>query len=414
MICEIICVGTELLTGKTINTNASYIAKKMMMLGINMYHQTVVGDNTERLTEVVKRAVNRSDLVITCGGLGSTYDDMTKETVCKALGKDFVLNKEAEKELREHFKRQNRVMPEANIKQAYMPSDATPIQNDNGTACGIIIPLEGHKKLIMVPGPPREMKPMLDNTIVPMLMKESGCIIIGRSLNTLGLGESSLAEKIKDLSISSKNPTVATYVKDMQVDVRITARAENIEKATELLDEYEEKVRELIPAEYIFGVDYENIEERLVELLKEKGLKIASAESCTGGFISKRITDISGASSVFECGVCSYGCNIKEKLLGVNTINEYGAVSKQTAAQLAEGVRKISGADIAVSTTGNAGPDVMEGKAVGLVYIGISTANETKTYEYSLALGRGNQRNNVRTNASTLALYNAYKAAVNL
>ena len=414
MICEIICVGTELLTGKTINTNAAYIAKKMMMLGINMYHQTVVGDNTERLTEAVKRAVHRSDLVITCGGLGSTYDDMTKETVCEALGKDFVLNREAQQELIEHYKRQNRPMPESNIKQAYMPSDAVPIPNENGTACGIIIPLEGHKRLIMVPGPPREMKPMLDGVIVPMLMKESGFVILGRSLNTLGLGESALAEKIRDLSVSSKNPTVATYVKDMQVDIRITAKAENEEKAKLLLDEYENKVRELVPQEYIFGVDYDNIESRLVELLKEKNLKIATAESCTGGFISKRITDISGASSVFECGVCSYGCNIKEKLLGVDTIAAYGAVSRETAIKMAEGVLKLSDADIAVATTGNAGPDAMEGKAVGLVYISIATQNGTKTFEYSLALGRGNQRNNVRTNASTLALYNAYKEAINL
>ncbi len=414
MICEIICVGTELLTGKTINTNASYIAKKMMMLGINMYHQTVVGDNTKRLTEAVKRAVDRSDLVITCGGLGSTYDDMTKETVCKALGKDFVLNKEVEKELHEYFKRQNRVMPKSNIKQAYMPSDATPIPNENGTACGIIIPLCDNKQLIMVPGPPKEMKPMIDNTVVPMLMKKSGFVILGRSLNTLGLGESALAEKIRDLSVSSQNPTVATYVKDMQVDIRITAKAESEEKATALLDEYEEKVRKSVPQEYIFGVDYDNIEERLVEVLKEKGLKIASAESCTGGFISKRITDISGASSVFECGICSYGCNIKEKLLGVDTISEYGAVSRETAAEMAQGVLELSGADIAVSTTGNAGPDVMEGKAVGLVYIGVATKNKTETFEYSLALGRGNQRNNVRTNASTMALYNAYKAALKL
>lgn len=414
MICEIICVGTELLTGNTVNTNASYIAKKMMELGIDMYHQIVVGDNPERLTEVVQRAVKRSDLVITCGGLGPTYDDMTKETVCKALNKDFVINKDAEKALREYFAGRNIPMPEVNLKQAYMPSDAKPIPNNNGTACGIIIPLEGEKQLIMLPGPPREMKPMVEETIMPMLMKKQKSIIVSRAINTLGLGESSMGALLKDLSVSSKNPTVATYIKNMQVDIRITAKAENKEKAEEMLDDYEKKIREIVPKEYIFGVDCENIEQRLVELLKEKNLKIATAESCTGGLISKRITDISGASNVFECGICSYGNNIKEKILKVDTINDYGAVSNETAVKMAEGVLALSGADIAVSTTGNAGPDVMENKKAGTVYIGVATAEKAFSLEYSLAMGKGNQRANVRNNAATLALYNAYKAAAEL
>lgn len=414
MICEILCVGTELLTGNTVNTNASYIAKKMMELGIDMFHQIVVGDNPQRLTEALLTAEKRSDLIITSGGLGPTYDDMTKETVCNAFKKQLVINENIKNDLLEYFKRKKQDMPEINLKQAYMPNDATPIPNENGTAPGLIIPLSNGKRLIMLPGPPNELMPMMENHIFPMLKKEQGRIIVCRNINTIGIGESKIAqlleEHIKDLT----NPSVATYVKNNEVTIRITASAKSENDANSLIDKLQEKILSIIPKEYIFGIDMLNIEEALVKLLTEKKLKIATAESCTGGLISKRITDISGASNVFECGVCSYGINIKEKVLNVNSIDKFGAVSAETAKQMADGVLKLSGADIAVSTTGNAGPSASENKPVGLVYIGIADKNGSIAYEYNLSKGTKNQRNNIRTAAASLALYNAYKKALSI
>ncbi|MEG1151691.1 MAG: competence/damage-inducible protein A [Oscillospiraceae bacterium] len=414
MICEIVCVGTELLTGNTINTNASYIAKKMMGLGIDMYHQVVVGDNPKRLTDAILTAINRSDLVITSGGLGPTYDDLTKETICKALGKDLVLNKDAEANLKEYFSRKNQTMPEINLKQAFMPSDATPIPNQNGTAEGIIIPCKGNKRLIMLPGPPSELIPMMENFVLPMLQKEQKKIIVCRNINTIGIGESRIAQFLKYYSENMSNPSVATYVNNNEVIIRITANAENEEEAQELIDKVEEEIRKIVPSEFIYGVNLSSIEEAVISLLISKNLKIATAESCTGGLVSKRLTDINGASKVFECGVCSYGSNIKEKLLSVKTVNEFGAVSRETAIEMAKGVLQISNADIAVSTTGNAGPDTSENKPVGLVFVGIATKNKSYAIEFNLAKGTANQRNNIRTAAASLALYNAYKTALSL
>lgn len=381
MNCEIIGVGTELLLGDIVNTDAQYLAQELASMGIVIHYQEVVGDNPERMRACISNAVSRSDLVILTGGLGPTADDLTKEISCEVMGAELVLDEDILEGIRSYFTSKGIVMPESNAKQAYVPKGGTVFANRNGTAPGCAVEKDG-KTVIMLPGPPRELKPMFENEVKPFLAEKTGGVILSKQVRTFGIGESDMAQRAAEL-LDGENPTVAPYAKDGEALLRVTAKAETKEKAEQMCDKTIEKIREKIGG-YIYSDQSLNLEQTAVKLLRENGKKIALAESCTGGYIAKRITDVPGSSEVFEYGIVSYSNEVKMKLLGVRseTIEQYTEVSEQTAAEMAEGVRRLSGADIGISVTGISGPGGgTEDKPVGLAYIGFSHQGGTYVRE---------------------------------
>ena len=381
MNCEIIGVGTELLLGDIVNTDAQYLAQELAAMGIVIHYQEVVGDNPERMRECISNAVSRSDLVILTGGLGPTADDLTKEISCEVMGAELVLDENILEGIKSFFRSKGIEMPETNAKQAYVPVGGTVFANRNGTAPGCAVEKNG-KTVIMLPGPPRELKVMFEHEVKPYLAAKTGGVILSKQVRTFGIGESAMAQRVSDL-LDGENPTVAPYAKDGEALLRVTAKAESKEKALVMCDETIEKIRKKLGA-YIYSTDSLNLEQTVVKLLSENGKKIALAESCTGGYIAKRITDVPGSSEVFEYGIVSYSNEVKQKLLGVKseTLEQYTEVSEQTAAEMAEGVRKLSGADIGISVTGISGPGGgTEDKPVGLAYIGFSHSGGTYVRE---------------------------------
>jgi nicotinamide-nucleotide amidase len=381
MNCEIIGVGTELLLGDIVNTDAQYLAQELASMGIVIHYQEVVGDNPERMRACISNAVSRSDLVILTGGLGPTADDLTKEISCEVMGAELVLDEDILEGIKSYFTSKGIVMPESNAKQAYVPKGGTVFANPNGTAPGCAVEKDG-KTVIMLPGPPRELKPMFENEVKPFLAEKTGGVILSKQVRTFGIGESDMAQRVAEL-LDGENPTVAPYAKDGEALLRVTAKAETKEKAEQMCDKTIEKIRETIGG-YIYSDQSLNLEQTAVKLLRENGKKIALAESCTGGYIAKRITDVPGSSEVFEYGIVSYSNEVKMKLLGVRskTIEQYTEVSEQTAAEMAEGVRRLSGADIGISVTGISGPGGgTEDKPVGLAYIGFSHQGGTYVRE---------------------------------
>ena len=415
---EILCIGTELLMGDIINTNAAYLAKELAGLGINLYHQSVVGDNPERLQQSLQLALKRADIVITTGGLGPTYDDLSKETIAACFGRTLVMDEDSLARIQAHFLRLGREMTDNNKKQAMMPQGCVIFQNENGTAPGCAIEgsgeLEG-KTAIMLPGPPREMKPMFEQQVKPYLLKDSDTRLVSHTMHFFGIGESMLEDRLRSLMEKSLNPTVAPYAKTGEVQLRVTARVKNGEDPNALLEPVMEQIRQMV-GEFLYGVDVGDLQTAAVRLLTEKGLKVAVAESCTGGYLAKRITDVSGSSKVFECGICSYSNRINHQLLGVSerTLEEYGAISEQTATEMASGVRKLSGADIGISVTGNAGPTADEGKEVGLVYIGVDSPKLTQVFTLHVNRRDQDARETIRYLASSHALSLILKAAERL
>lgn len=371
-VCELISVGTEILLGDILNTDAQYLSIELAKLGISVIHQSTVGDNRERLLAQLDEAAKRSDIIILSGGLGPTPDDLTKEVCCEFFGKEMFLHEPTVEKIKKYFSSKGIEMAQNNLKQAMLPKDCVIFPNDNGTAPGMAIEKDG-VHILVLPGPPRELKPMFQNCAVPYLMQFSDRIIVSHNIRTFGIGESSMAERVNDL-FDARNPTVAPYAKDGEALLRVTAMAKTKEDAESLCEPVIEKIKKRLDS-YVYGVDYNCIEEAVVAMLKEHHLKVATAESCTGGLIAKRITDVPGASEVFECGIISYANEIKHKVLGVSEddLNKYGAVSEPVAKQMAQGALKVSGADIAVSVTGIAGPDSDSTcKPVGLVYIGLA------------------------------------------
>lgn len=371
-VCELISVGTEILLGDILNTDAQYLSIELAKLGISVIHQSTVGDNRERLLAQLDEAAKRSDIIILSGGLGPTPDDLTKEVCCEFFGKEMVLHEPTVEKIKNYFSSKGMEMAQNNLKQAMLPKDCVIFPNDNGTAPGMAIEKDG-VHILVLPGPPRELKPMFRNCAVPYLMQFSDRIIVSHNIRTFGIGESSMAEKVNDL-FDAENPTVAPYAKDGEALLRVTAMAKTKEEAEKLCEPVIKEIKKRLDG-FVYGVDYACIEEAVIEKLKENHLKVATAESCTGGLLGKRITDIPGASEVFECGIISYANEIKHKVLGVSEddLNKYGAVSEPVAKQMAQGALKISGADIAVSVTGIAGPESdSTNKPVGLIYIGLA------------------------------------------
>ncbi len=371
-VCELISVGTEILLGDILNTDAQFLSIELARLGISVIHQSTVGDNRERLLAQLKEAADRSDIIILSGGLGPTPDDLTKEVCCEFFGKKMFLHEPTVEKIKTYFSTKGMEMAQNNLKQAMLPKDCVIFPNDNGTAPGMAIEKDG-VHILVLPGPPRELKPMFRNCAVPYLMQFSDRIIVSHNIRTFGIGESLMAERVNDL-FDAENPTVAPYAKDGEALLRVTAMARTKEEAENLCEPVINEIKNRLDG-FVYGVDYTCIEEAVIEKLKEKHIKVATAESCTGGLIAKRITDVPGASEVFDCGIISYANEIKHRVLGVSEddLNKYGAVSEPVARQMAQGALKVSGADIAVSVTGIAGPDSdSTNKPVGLVYIGLA------------------------------------------
>lgn len=380
MKAEILAVGTEILLGDIVNTNAQYLAKRLADLGISVYHQSVVGDNPGRLLEAYRLAFSRADLVITTGGLGPTKDDLTKEVAFEYFGKMSVIHEASLKIIEGYFKKMNRTMVKSNIKQAYFPVDAVVLPNNNGTAPGCIIEENG-KIVALLPGPPREMKPMFEEAVVPYLQKFQEGVLVSKVLRVIGVGESSAEEMIEDILESQTNPTVAPYAKDGEMIFRITAKANNHADGIIMMKPMEAAIRSRL-GDNIYGEGDITLENVLCEVLVNKKLTITTAESCTGGMVASKLINYPGISSVFMEGAVTYSNDAKINRLGVKaeTLDKYGAVSSQVAAEMAEGIAKTAGTMIGLSTTGIAGPDGgSPEKPVGLVYVGLYINGEVKT-----------------------------------
>lgn len=376
MNCELISVGTEILLGDILNTNAQYLAKELAALGIGVLRQTTVGDNEGRLLAALDSAFDRCDTVILTGGLGPTPDDLTKETCAEYFGKKLLLDKESLEKIEAYFSARSIVpMPESNKKQALLPEDSLKLPNDNGTAPGCVMEKDG-KRIIILPGPPKEMVPMFRDYVKPYLKQFTHSVILSHSIRTFGIGESYMSEQVADL-LEGENPTLAPYAKSGEALLRITASAADEKEAEEKIGPVAEEIKRRL-GHYIYGIDTPNIETAVFELLKSKGLTVAFAESCTGGLCAKRLTDIPGASDVIHCGVVSYSDEIKHRVLGVKkeTLEQFTAVSGETAQEMARGVRLLSGADFGVSLTGYAGPGNEE--EVGTIFIAVDGEKKTR------------------------------------
>lgn len=409
---EIIAVGTELLLGQIVNTNAAYLSQRLSELGFNVYFQTVVGDNPDRLKEALRIASERADAVITTGGLGPTNDDLTKETVAEFCDLECVLCEESLERIKKRFNKQGSYMSENNIKQAYMPEGSIILQNNHGTAPGAVVE-HNDKIFIVLPGPPSEMKAMFEESVMPYLKTKTDGVIHSVTLREFGIGESQAEEKLKELMKNQSNPTIAPYAKTGEVTFRLTAKAENVEKAKEMLVPLEKKVREILGVTIYGYGDNGSLQKTLCEILTEKGMKIATAESCTGGLLAKKITEISGSSVCFECGAVTYSNEQKIRLLGVKeeTLKKYGAVSKQTALEMCEGIAKSANADIGIGITGIAGPGGgTDEKPVGLVYIGIYGEKVHKAFRFVFS----GDRDMVRERSAMTALDMARRYALGI
>lgn len=399
---ELIAVGTEILLGDIINTNAHFLSRELASIGIGVYHQEVVGDNEERLLEAFNLALSRSDVVITTGGLGPTGDDLTKETACKYFDMDMELHKDSYEALKVYFQRINKIITESNMKQVYFPKEAKVLPNPNGTAPGAILSKDG-KTIIILPGPPREMKPMYLNYVKDYLRPFGSGVIESKVLRVLGIGESFAAEKLKDIIDRGTNPTIAPYAKTEDVIFRITASGKTLEEALELIKPIEVEVKDRLGLDFYGEGEDNTIENVVAELLVNNKLEIATAESCTGGMIASRLVSYPGISEVFLEGAVTYSNEAKMRTLGVKeeTLKKFGAVSEKTAKEMAEGIAKRTGAKVSVVTTGIAGPGGgTEEKPVGLVYIGVYYKGEVKAYRHIF----NGDRQGVRTRATVTAL----------
>ena len=400
---EIIAVGTELLLGNIVNTNARDISQALSAVGVNVFWHTVVGDNPQRLKEALDVARRRADIIITTGGLGPTYDDLTKQTICEAFGKPLVLHRDILDGLKVFFEKNVHMeMPSNNIQQAELPEGCTVFDNPVGTAPGCAFEADG-VHVLMLPGPPFEMLTMLKGHVVPYLRSLSSEVIVSHDIMTFGLGESPMEELMREKMSHMENPSLATYAKPSEVRLRATAKAESVEAAESMLAPVVRDVTDFL-GHYVYGVDVASLEEVCFRLLKEKGLTFATAESCTGGRVAERMTALPGVSAVYRGGVVSYWSSVKADVLGVptDTLDAHGAVSEETARAMAEGARRVTGADVAVSVTGVAGPESDErGVAVGIVYIGLATPDGT--FCRPLDLGK-RRRDRIQDLASNHAL----------
>ena len=393
---EILSVGTELLLGNIVNLDAQILSQGLSELGLNVYWHTVVGDNPQRAREAVAIAKQRADIIITTGGLGPTCDDLTKNVLAEAFGKQLYFDEASAERVRVYYQRTGRPMPENNLQQAMLPEGCTVLENDWGTAPGCAFEAEGCH-VIMLPGPPSECRPMFRHRAMPYLQKLSEGVIASHTLKMFGIGESAMEQQLREQMNAMTNPTLAPYAKEGECELRVTAKAATDEEAQALLKPTVEQMKEKF-GNLVYGVDISSLEELIRDLLKEQGLTLGCAESCTGGLIAKRMTDLSGASQVFKGGVVSYTNEVKANVLGVpqEMLDQYGAVSAPVAQAMAEGARKVLNCDIAIATTGVAGPDKDDrGNEVGTMFVAISTKDGS--YVRPLTLGTRPMRQRLRT-----------------
>ncbi len=403
MVVELLSVGTELLMGSIVNTNAQFLAERCARLGVSVFCQTVVGDNPGRLREAVDTAVSRLDMVILTGGLGPTEDDLTKEICAQAFGWPLVEDGHTRERIQGFFKNSiYKVIPENNWKQAMIPQGALVLDNDNGTAPGLIMEKDG-KRLILLPGPPNEMIPLFNNQVEPYLRKLRPGFLVTRMVKVCGVGESQVEDMLLDLIDGQSNPTIATYAKTGEVHVRVTASASDEETGDKLIKPVVKEIKKRLGRAVYSVREEETLEMTLVRLLKKHELTVATAESCTGGLVASRIVNVSGASDVFKEGFVTYSNKAKRKHLDVSkgTLKKYGAVSSQTAREMAIGGAFATDSDVCVSVTGIAGPDGgTEEKPVGLVYMACCFKDKVTVEKYQF---KGN-RDKVREHAAVRAL----------
>lgn len=399
---ELIAVGTELLLGNIANTDAQMISQGLSQLGINVYYHTVVGDNPQRVRQAVDIARGRADILITTGGLGPTCDDLTKVAVAQAFGKELVYHEPSAQRIRERFAQRGTPVTENNFQQAMVPEGCTVLDNDWGTAPGVAFQAGG-THVLMLPGPPRECAMMFRHRALPYLQQLADGVIASRTVKTFGIGESAAEALLRDLMNALHNPTLAPYAKPTGTELRITAHAPTREEALRLIAPVEERVKAIL-GDKVIGVDVDSLEEVCFALLKDRGLTVGTAESCTGGLLAKLLTDLPGSSSVFRGGVVSYTNGVKAGLLGVpqDLLDRYGAVSPQVAEAMARGAKAALGCDIALSTTGVAGPDADDrGNPIGLVYLGLAWGDQCQVTEFRAGPV---ERERVRRQAAQTAL----------
>ena len=404
MVVELISVGTELLLGNIVNTNAAYLAEQCANCGLSCFYQTVVGDNEERLQETVKAGLKRSDILILTGGLGPTDDDLTKEVVTKAMKKKLVEDEKAREMIQTYFDNRGMEITENNWKQAMVPEGAIVMYNNNGTAPGLIVE-SGEKCAILLPGPPNEMKPMFEEYVKDYLKKKNPEVIVSTTVKLCGIGESKVADMIQDMLDNQSNPTIAPYAKTGEVHLRVTAKAADEKSANKLIKPVVKQLKTRL-AEYIYTTDENTtLENAIVDLLVANKLTISTVESCTGGMIAARLINVPGVSDVFKMGHITYSNKAKKKILGVKkrTLEKHTAVSAEVAQEMVKGVEMVSKADVCVSVTGLAGPDGGTAKKpVGLVYIACSVKGNVTVQEYHFNGNRAKIRENATASALTL------------
>lgn len=384
MTVELICVGTELLLGNIVNTNAAYLAEKCAAMGLSCYFQTVVGDNQERLTQVLDCAAKRSDIVILCGGLGPTEDDLTKETAAKYCGRELRIDDHSMERIAEYFAGRDIKPTENNWKQAMIPEGAVVFDNNNGTAPGMAIELE-NTRIILLPGPPNELIPMFEESVAPYLNKLTPGVIFSQTVKICGVPESKVETMVKDLIDEQTNPTIATYAKTGEVHIRVTAKADDKKAANKLIKPVVKELKSRFGYDIYSTEESTTLEKAVVELLLANELTVTCAESCTGGMLSARLINVPGVSEIYKAGYVTYSNKAKRKLLGVKkaTLQKYGAVSRQTAEEMVKGLVFNSKSDVGVAVTGLAGPDGgTKEKPVGLVYIACSVKGNVTVKEF--------------------------------
>lgn len=406
MIAEILNVGSEILIGDILNTNAKYLSLKLSEFGLDVYYHTSVGDNSKRIKEAIKKALERCDILFITGGLGPTKDDVTKEAVADYFSKNLVEDLEIKKNIENKFNLTKTKITSNNYKQCLIIENSKVFNNNKGTAPALLVEHK-RKKIFLLPGPPEEVREIFENEISPYLENLSGFLISSKNINIYGLTESRVDELIADF-LEYENPTVGIYAKDGEVRLRITAKAKNEEECDVLIKNVFLKIKKRI-GKFVYGFNT-SMQAALVEAFKLKGKTLAVAESCTGGLISSKIVEVSGSSEIFKLGAVCYSNSAKTKILNVReeSLEKFGAVSAIVAKEMAYGARKVSNADIAISTTGVAGPNGgTEKKSVGLVYVGVSTENETKAFKLFLSKNEKDERNTIRNLAAMFAMNKA-------
>jgi len=402
MTVELICVGTELLLGNIVNTNAAYLAEKCAAIGLSCYYQEVVGDNEERLEGVLQTALERADVLLVSGGLGPTQDDLTKETAAKALGRKLILHEPSKAAIESFFQKKGIEITENNWKQAMVPEGCIVIDNQNGTAPGMIIEDKG-RHVVLMPGPPNELIPMFEHAVMPYLNSLQPGIIYSQTVKVCGVGESKVEAMIKDLIDEQSNPTIATYAKTGEVHLRVTARAEGEKEAKKLVKPYVKELKGRFGNHVYTTQEDVTLEKAVVDLLLANHLTVSTVESCTGGMLAARLINVPGVSEVFKTGYITYSNKSKRKLLGIkkSSLEKHGAVSPEIAKEMAKGAALFGKADVTVGITGVAGPDGgSEEKPVGLVYIACNVCGRIDVKECHF----GGSRMKIRESSVSAAL----------